>query len=211
MTSIFSTQNLQTFLRRKYLRPPGPPSRPPPGPPPGRGGRRSPPVGRSPEGRSPEGRSPPEDCSLATRVSSAIILLRSCRWSWVGRWPDAQGWCRAPAITNDQRRQYLRRHCGRVATGSGSRSRRRSDFLARFLELADLRQALLLFVDAHREELDHRFAHSQAALQFVNQPAAAFEGQQDVHAIMEPAHQVRQTALAHLFDALHLPARTAHD
>src|SRR5580704_2712244 len=36
MFSIFSTQNLQTFLRRKYLRPP---SRGPPGPPPGRGPR----------------------------------------------------------------------------------------------------------------------------------------------------------------------------
>src|SRR5512146_208708 len=34
MESIFSTQNLHTFLRRKYLRPP---SRGPPGPRPGRG------------------------------------------------------------------------------------------------------------------------------------------------------------------------------
>src|SRR6478735_3213935 len=73
MASIFSTQNLQTFLRRKYLRPP---SRPPPGPP-GRGGRRS----RSPnEGRSPEGRSPPagrsEPATAVALDSSAMMLLK---------------------------------------------------------------------------------------------------------------------------------------
>src|SRR5579863_8792464 len=72
MASIFSTQNLQTFLRRKYLRPPGPPSRPPPGPP-GRDGRRSP--------RS--GRSPPEDDSDDDLVSSAMLLLKVSRWSLV--------------------------------------------------------------------------------------------------------------------------------
>src|SRR6185437_14417426 len=38
MASIFSVQNLQTFLRRKNLRPPGPPPGPP-GPPCGRGPR----------------------------------------------------------------------------------------------------------------------------------------------------------------------------
>src|SRR6266498_742533 len=57
MASIFSVQNLHTFLRRKYFRPPGPPSRPPPGP--ERGGRRS------------------LDCpSLAGLVSSAMLLLQ---------------------------------------------------------------------------------------------------------------------------------------
>src|SRR5450755_1299291 len=107
MASIFSTQNLQTFLRRKYLRPP---SRPPgpPGPP-GRGGRRSrspppkerSPLGRSPpEGRSPEGRSPPEDDPAGAEVdlvSSAMMLLKSrqslvssrqARRSVVGALPD---------------------------------------------------------------------------------------------------------------------------
>src|SRR5258708_32103002 len=59
MASIFSVQNLQTFLRRKYLRPPGPPSRPPP-PGPERGGRRSL-LGPSDEGDG--------------LVSSAIMLL----------------------------------------------------------------------------------------------------------------------------------------
>src|SRR5579863_6713698 len=76
IASIFSTQNLQTFLRRKYFRPPGPPSRPPPGPP-GRDGRRSP--------RS--GRSPPEDDSDVDLVSSAMLLLKISRWSLViGHW-----------------------------------------------------------------------------------------------------------------------------
>src|SRR6478672_632558 len=68
MASIFSVQNLHTFLRRKNFRPPGPPSRPPG---PERGGRRSP------------------DCpSLAGLVSSAMLLLQKVRrWSFVvGRW-----------------------------------------------------------------------------------------------------------------------------
>src|SRR5580693_5647136 len=80
MASIFSTQNLQTFLRRKYLRPP---SRPPPGPP-GRGGRRSrsPNEGRSPDGRSPEGRSPPAgrsppELAAVALISSAMMLLKN--------------------------------------------------------------------------------------------------------------------------------------
>src|ERR1700736_158243 len=75
MSSIFSTQNLHTFLRRKNFRPPppshgGPPGPRPPPPPPNRG--------RSPLGRSPLGRglSLGADCSGAF-VSSAIILLES--------------------------------------------------------------------------------------------------------------------------------------
>src|ERR1700681_3557226 len=73
MSSIFSTQNLHTFLRRKNLRPPppsrgGPPGPRPPPPPPNRG--------RSPLGRSPleRGLSLGADCSGAF-VSSAIVLL----------------------------------------------------------------------------------------------------------------------------------------
>src|SRR5215469_5079966 len=67
MSSIFSVQNLQTFLRRKNLRPP--PSRGgPPGP------RPDPPN----RGRSPPGLGPDSvrgaDCSGAF-VSSAITLL----------------------------------------------------------------------------------------------------------------------------------------
>src|ERR1019366_2218356 len=44
MPSIFSTQNLQIFLRRKNFRPPPPPPPGPPGPPP------APPPGRGPRG-----------------------------------------------------------------------------------------------------------------------------------------------------------------
>src|SRR5215469_3834628 len=73
MSSIFSTQNLQTFLRRKNLRPPGPPpSRGPPGPRPG-----PPNLGRSPPGLPPSlrgGLSLAAACSGAL-VSSAITLL----------------------------------------------------------------------------------------------------------------------------------------
>src|ERR1700683_3311078 len=83
MSAIFSVQNLQTFLRRKNLRPPsrgGPPGpdRPPPPPPPNRG--RSPPPERSPKGR--DGRS--VDAGAGALVSSVITLLTSVasdQWS----------------------------------------------------------------------------------------------------------------------------------
>src|ERR1700722_15620875 len=101
MSSILSVQNLQTFLRRKNLRPPPPPSRGgPPGP-------RPPPPnrGRSPPGRSPLGRSPPErpsgrpsvlgalgaDWCSGALVSSAIILLN--QWPVIGaQWPVQNRW-----------------------------------------------------------------------------------------------------------------------
>src|ERR1044071_6758906 len=62
MSSIFSTQNLQTFLRRKNLRPP---SRPP--------GPRS---GRGPSGLPPCGRGDGVDTSW---FSSAMFLLQTAR------------------------------------------------------------------------------------------------------------------------------------
>src|SRR5258707_14446148 len=100
MASIFSVQNLQTFLRRKYLRPPGPPSRPPP-PGPERGGRRSL-LGPS-----------DEDDGL---VSSAIMLLGEIKIVVgrsslvVGLWAcfiSARrfGFCQR-RMTNDQRRLF---------------------------------------------------------------------------------------------------------
>ena len=76
MASIFSVQNLQTFLRRKNLpRPPGPPEGRPPGPPWGRG-----PPERGP---GPELLGPEPDSELAcgapesddrTGVSSGITV-----------------------------------------------------------------------------------------------------------------------------------------
>src|SRR5947208_12296697 len=76
MSSIFSTQNLQTFLRRKNLRPPPPSRGGPPGP------RPPPPLpnrGRSPPERGPSlerGLSLGAACSGAF-VSSAISLLQN--------------------------------------------------------------------------------------------------------------------------------------
>jgi hypothetical protein len=65
MASIFSTQNLQTFLRRKNLRPPppGPLGRPPGGRPPGPED-----PGPEPSGRDVLG-------ALGVLVSSAMIFL----------------------------------------------------------------------------------------------------------------------------------------
>src|SRR5690348_17118197 len=79
MSSIFSTQNLHTFLRRKNLRPPPPPSRGPPGPRPGPPNR-----GRSPPGRGPCGRSPDGACCSGALVSSAITLLEIRGWLPLG-------------------------------------------------------------------------------------------------------------------------------
>src|SRR4030088_474197 len=99
MFSIFSTQNLQTFLRRKNFRPPsrgGPPGpeRPPP---PKRG--RSPKRGPSPPDRGPSlerGLSLGADCSGAL-VSSAIILLHLSAGSFTGLAAHARSlealWC----------------------------------------------------------------------------------------------------------------------
>src|ERR1019366_7068964 len=82
MPSIFSTQNLQIFLRRKNFRPPPPPPPGPPGPPPGR------PPGRGPRGAPYPPPPPPLRATGASAVaapapgaaflldSSAMILLR---------------------------------------------------------------------------------------------------------------------------------------
>src|SRR5260221_13863589 len=63
MASIFSTQNLKSFLRRKYFRPP---SRPPPG-----RGPRGPPGPPGP----PERASPPPEGALRG-VSSAMVFSK---------------------------------------------------------------------------------------------------------------------------------------
>src|SRR5271165_1526808 len=77
MPSIFSTQNLQTFLRRKNLRPPsrGPAPGPEPGRPPGRGPR-------GPPSRGPPSRGPPSGRTagtsvVATPVSGAAVFVDS--------------------------------------------------------------------------------------------------------------------------------------
>src|ERR1035438_1591377 len=109
MSSIFSTQNLQTFLRRKNLRPPppsrgGPPGPRPPPPPPNRG--------RSPLGRSPleRGLSLGADCSGAF-VSSAIVLLHLSAGFFTG-WRESKDSCR--------------NRFGRIAWDDAGLSRRRT-------------------------------------------------------------------------------------
>src|ERR1700726_709137 len=162
MSSIFSTQNLQTFLRRKNLRPPppsrgGPPGPRPPPPPPKRG--RSPP-GRSPPGRSPLGRSPLErglslgaDCSAAF-VSSAIVLLfvgsrfprhlilchseRSEESAFARRIHE----CRQDRLAALRRRRSFRRRHSRFRRCRLDR-RLRAHLLLRVAQLLDLVQPLL--------------------------------------------------------------------
>src|SRR5580658_1225096 len=131
MASIFSTQNLQTFLRRKYLRPPPPPpSRPPPGPPGRDDGRRSP--------RS--GRSPPEDDSDAL-VSSAMMLLRISRWSLViGRRSSGSGRHVSPTSQGQRLTTFFLRGSRRRFSGNLSRSHRRCRLPLGVLDRFDLIQ-----------------------------------------------------------------------
>src|SRR5579862_4716545 len=93
MSSIFSVQNLQTFLRRKNFRPP-PPSRggPPPGRPP-------PYLGLSEPGRSPPGRPSDRGLSLGAAacsgafVSSAIAQLSFSQWPVISDQGPAKFMC----------------------------------------------------------------------------------------------------------------------
>src|ERR1700687_2754071 len=73
MLSIFSVQNLQTFLRRKNLRPPSRPL------PPGR-----PPPGRGPEDRGPEGRAAPSEDAVSDLSGAACLVLSSAITLLVG-------------------------------------------------------------------------------------------------------------------------------
>src|SRR5882672_12480656 len=153
MSAIFSVQDLQTFLRRKNLRPPsrgGPPGpdRPPP-----------PNRGRSPEGRISRGPSPAgrSGRSVGALVSSVIMLLN--QWPVVSGQSNRFRFRNWPLITDHwplflRRCRSLRRGCRRRFF----RHRRRlsAHLLLRIAQLFDLVQAFLLFVDAHGEELDHR-------------------------------------------------------
>src|SRR5215471_4553749 len=132
MASIFSVQNLQTFLRRKYLRPP---SR---GPPPGRWprGPRSLRSGRS--GRSAGRESPPEGVPSAAGafVSSAILLLKILVLLKLPAYSvkDLQ-----PRGAQGATGRLLR--CGRCRLGTRFRSDRRcggAGLLSRLAELLDL-------------------------------------------------------------------------
>src|SRR5580693_4679528 len=201
MASIFSTQNLQTFLRRKYFRPaPPPPSRPPPGPP-GRDGRRSPRSGRSP---------PEDDSDDVDLVSSAMLLLKSVvtRWSLVvsvlgvdSCWPTTTGQRPNGALLCRRRGNF---------PGSLSGWRWRCGFALCVLDRLDFVQAFLLFIDAHGKKLDHRFGNAQTALQFMNQATAAFDRQQHVDAVVKFPDGVSQPPLAHAFHVLHVPGRRGH-
>src|SRR5689334_20777682 len=158
MLSIFSTQNLHTFLRRKYLRPPL--SRPPG--PPGRGPRRSPRSGRSP----PPLRSGRSELAAGAAVASGALvssaIISSNLSSVVGFRSLAPHIVAGLANREVNQRRVLRGYCRGLSTAfSGGGSGR--GFLARFFNLLDLVQTLLLFVDAHGQELDHRLSHAQAA------------------------------------------------
>src|SRR5581483_11745907 len=185
MASIFSTQNLQTFLRRKYFRPP---SRGPPGPP-GRGPR----DGRSP--RESAGRASVRVSPAGASAAGAVVLVSSA----------------INLLNNLSRRCHAKGGTGVLARTTPNRPFRRcrcrSRLAARFADCLDLVETLLLLVDANRQELDDRFSDAQTALQFMNESASALDGQQYVHTILELADLVGQAALAHAFHVPHRATR----
>src|SRR6478672_10061488 len=192
MASIFSVQNLHTFLRRKNFRPPGPPSRPPG---PERGGLRS--VLRSLLLRSVLLRSVLLPCPSVGvgLVSSAIMLLKSVVGYWLLVVRGA--WCRTPCSSCQQpmtsnQQPYLRRRCRRFRAFCRRRGRC-GCFLARVAQGLDLVEALLFLVHADAQEFDHRLADAQATLEFVHQPTAALKGQQDIKPVVELADDIGQT------------------
>src|SRR5262249_11175024 len=182
MASIFSTQNLQTFLRRKYLRPA---SRPPPGPP-GRAERRSP--------RSPLCiRSPPASATVCDvgLISSAMMLLKN-QSLVVPQSPLAR------SVGNDEppatKDGFLRAY--RIGFSSSFCGRERG-LAARLPNLFDLLQPLVFLVGAHGQELNDRLTHTQATLELVDQRASTFDDQQDVNTFVKSADGVSQPPLSH--------------
>src|SRR5438270_393492 len=70
----------------------------------------------------------------------------------------------------------------------------------------DLRQTLLFFVHAHRDELDHLLGNAQTALDLRDQRALCGNVHQNVKAVVELTYGVGEPASAHLLNALHLAA-----
>src|ERR1035438_1331071 len=69
-----------------------------------------------------------------------------------------------------------------------------------------LGQALLFFVDADGDELDHRLGYAQTALELKHSGAIRLNGEQNVVSVVELAHHVGELAAAHLLDSLNRAA-----
>src|SRR5271170_6730203 len=70
----------------------------------------------------------------------------------------------------------------------------------------DLRETLLFFVHANRDELDDLLRDAEATLDLGDQRTCCGNVQQDVETIVELADAVGEPAAAHLLDALHFAA-----
>src|SRR5256885_7065210 len=154
MESIFSWQNLQTFLRRKNFRPE---SRPP-GP-----GRLSPVRGRGASVRT-----------LSAGLCSVVVAAACC--CWTSRSAIAYFSYSFPeywVLLNRCRRAL----CTGAFRGCGWCG---STFHSRGADGLDLGQPLLVFIHSHRQKFDDRFAHAQAALDLVDHLAASFQREQHV-------------------------------
>src|SRR5580698_8563858 len=92
------------------------------------------------------------------------------------------------------------------------RSSRRlsAELLARSTDGLDLVDALLLFIHAHGDELDHRLGDAQTALKLGHQLAVGVDGQQNVVAFAELAHEVGQLAASQLLGGADRAAAVGH-
>src|ERR1035437_9318872 len=212
IASIFSVQNLQTFLRRKNLpRPPGPPEGRPPGRAPGREPELSPEPEPGPD--AAWGASGALVSGAFASISSDMLfplysLVNSEQWSvdrkyvpaechqliancWLNRGRLGGFCCFQSRLRHSSRRSHRGWRCCAPADATQG---------------LDLGQTLLFLVDAHGDEFDHRLGNAQAALQLQHHRAVGLDGQQNVVAVVELAHHVGELALAHLLHRLDQPA-----
>ena len=67
-------------------------------------------------------------------------------------------------------------------------------------------EALLFFVHANGDELDHLLGNAEATLDLGDELALGGDGEQDVEAVVEFADSIGETATSHLLDRLHFAA-----
>src|ERR1041385_5962869 len=154
MKSIFSTQNLQTFILRKYWRLP---RRGPPGPPPGPPSRRGPwpPPPGPPSRRGPPGPPPLGACDVLCSSAMTACLSNSVRNCFYVR-------------ARFGKRRYI---CATLAGGGLLCRRGRcggATWTARgagFALLPKLLLALEIFVDANGQIFDYNVEDAQAPLE----------------------------------------------
>src|SRR5581483_4590194 len=155
MESIFSTQNLQTFLRRKYFLPPS----------------RAPAAVRGVRADAVRDKPPASPLCVAAAVSSTISAPQYALTD-VRRLPPASIAGRMWK-SGVHRRRLLAALGLRLSSGH----RLRGTAHLGLANLAHLVQPLGFKIDTHGKKLDDRLRYPQPALHFLHQFAFAFQGE----------------------------------